>query len=204
MKPWRSLILALALLQVGPAVAELDPAPDRLGIYFDLEEFSQFSQAYGAYILVPAYIVLANPTFPQVRRWEASLGIVGDPTLLNVDFAGGGINSGSDTEYLVHLDTPLVCGTATLLATVNFLFTPDFYSSCLYLGGAAQPSLPGDLPVVWPEDDAPVQVEPTVLFDNGVGAILGSSEIIIGYPHFCETVVEDRQIDWGAVKALYR
>jgi len=203
-----TLLVAIGLLLAQPAPGDIyDPEPNKLGIYFDLE-FEGWYPCASATVgtMVTAYIILTNPTFGTLHRWEAAIRST-DGLLLSTSesIEGGGVNtSGSTLEFVVSYDAPIATEPVTVLATVQLFFI-DLSASCLILTGVSNPSLPEDLPLVWPEVENPTVIQTTELYSNGVVASLwycgGLPE---SPPDHCGQVVGVVKQNWGTLKSTYR
>lgn len=180
------VLLVLVLLAAGAARAVVDPDPDRLGLYFD--ENADITDIY-TFELLPAYLILTNPTFPAVKgiecclEWDESA-----CAFLNMMLPTGGMNLGDYHNLVMGLTTPLTTSDATVMATYNLLPTG---MSTFTLTAAQPPSIDGDLPVVVDGDDNMFQIGVSGGAGNACAVVNGGSG-------------DSQSRTWGDVKSLYR
>ena len=86
MKPMTFMIVALFLILGVPGFADpIDPDPDGMSVYFDLEATTyalyvdDWEPAIGAGPTIPAYLMITRPeppySFPGIQAWEAHIEI---------------------------------------------------------------------------------------------------------------------------------
>lgn len=195
------LVLLLAGVLSAPASAVLDPTPDTIGIYFDLNA-DQNS------LLVPssapffAYAILTNPTGAQVSAFELSYRVEIAPAMtpylfrlnLVVGWAGSLI---PEPIYDVFADeimygaaTPLPTTEATVLVQWSYMLLAPMIVG-LHLGPTTVEQGGGGILAYYPETD-PV---PMTL-------ISGSPDIPVAVIN--ELVDPVTPTSFGTFKALYR
>ncbi|HPF34896.1 MAG TPA: hypothetical protein P5571_06410 [Candidatus Krumholzibacteria bacterium] len=196
----RRRALAVLLLLVSTSVgAVVDPAPDKVGLYFDETGDRVCEEAWDVFTFFSARILLTHPTMDAVAGFDATLHSA-DGELLFLDPApgpGGEITVDGNAIH-VRFPTPLPTREATLLAEVDLVYMDG--DECLYLAGVDG--------AAWPRlllaDGTAVEVEPTSFLGNGVEAVLGVCATIIGEPLPCEVAVANKRVSWGGLKARYR
>ena len=157
------VVLLLACLVASSAFAQIDPDPNSIGIYADLE-------AYVPGILptpnVPfnLYLILTNTDAPSISAYEVGYENVvevpvGSPGLvfrLGSSIANGvvsGLDLGDSSDilagdHIVGLASPLVAGPATVLHSWQYMFTTNEVKMTMFISSASQSSLPGIYPVI--------------------------------------------------------
>jgi len=199
------LVMVLTCFVASSAWAVVDPDPDMLGIYFDLN-------ADDNCITVPsntpffAYLILTNSTAPAINAYEFSFvncvcaGIENLFFMLASNIAHNvvaGVDVGSHTalegQYIVGLAEALPTTEATLLHSWEFMMGAVLPVQ-MYIGPTTVPSLPGGLPVVQ-------NAEGSILMT--VGTSTGGPEIPVATMN-TDCVVATENLTWGDIKALYR
>ncbi len=137
-------ILCTVALIAGPAAHA--QGTDRVGVYFDPAYTSNEIHPDNIPGIVPAHIVLKNPTAAGgVGGWECWLRIDGPALLAGTDYAGNALNVETPPVFLVGIaDPPLPGGNEVLLATVN-LFVTEPEPVVLSLQPLYRSSLPGEM-----------------------------------------------------------
>jgi hypothetical protein len=185
------------------AFAARDPAPDRIGIYFDTNA-DRSTTTVPTFMLDTAYIVVTNPTFPSLYRLEASIRAPQSSVFwIAADVAGGGTNTATLPEFAVTYEARYPTQPVTILATVTFLVA-QAGPVCLVLAGISSSAIPGDLPVVWTSPEIALAIEPSRLYANGVAASINDDTWPAPYLPYCEDVVATESRSWGVLKSLYR
>jgi hypothetical protein len=184
-----------------PALAVVDPTPDTIGIYFDLDA-DQNSLIVPPSVPFSAYAILTNPTEAQVSAFELSYRVEIAPAMtpyffrlnLVVGWAGSFI---PEPIYDVFADeimygaaTPLPTTEATVLVQWQYMLLAHMIVG-LYLGPTTTQPGGGGVLAYYPETD-PV---PMTL-------ITGDPEIPVAVIN--ELVDPVTPTSFGALKALYR
>ncbi len=196
-------IVLLLLCKASLVSAIVDPEPNRIGMYFDLGADIMCTAMPSPFPSTNVYIILTNPTYTTVHGWEASIHSTGDSIAIEgTCFAPGSVNTGDGSEFIVTFDIPMVTTTTTILAIVTLV--PNATEECLFLTGVEHPSFPSTKPLVWFNDEPGLEIQPSHALPNGVGAIIGTCNSLIGLPIPCEEVVRASQVQWGVLKSLYR
>lgn len=97
------LSLALVLILSTAATAQIDPSPDRIGIYFDEDAIGSCTWTTTPYEEVTAYLVLTNPSLDgNWRNWGARIWTTG-PALAPSWFVHGFDSDYSETGFTVGM-----------------------------------------------------------------------------------------------------
>jgi len=199
------LLATIGILLAQSAFGDIyDPEPNKLGLYF-IGEFGEWRQCANSSpsTIVTAYILLTNPTFSSLHKWEAAIRQTNGLLIsLGESIEGGGVNSGSELEFVVSYETPISTESVTILASVDLFWF--HHPGCLILTGVSNPSLPEYLPLVWPEEGSPMVIQTTKMFPNGVVATLNGCGTIPEEPEPCSQVVGTVKQNWGTLKSTYR
>ncbi len=143
MRKWIALACLVSLAISGSALAQVDPDPDGIGMYFDLEATQYCLDFSGGQVFV--YLLMTNCSQSSgISGWEAHVTY----TVPAGDFETGwvlptgSLNVSSAPDFVVGLGTPHPYESAILLATYGILVfntsTMDFY-----VGPCNTPSIPG-------------------------------------------------------------
>jgi hypothetical protein len=113
-------VFAVALIASG-AMAQVDPDPDGIGVYFDVAGLTYETATAAPFQQVTAYLLITNPTAPAgVSGWEAV-----------VDVTGGAV------------------GASWVLAAGLNVTTAPIFQVGIGLGAAALPAAPAVLLATW-------------------------------------------------------
>ena len=193
MKTWVVFLAMAAMLAFGNAWAQVDPAENGIGIYFD-EGATINCDSPGAVGPVDMFLCLTNITTPGgVSGWECRIDITEGFFILNMVLRGSAVNAATPPEFTVGLAQPLPWSPVIVVADMTVgLFTPDTVE--LYIGPTFNPSIP-DVPVFADGDD-PSNLLP-------LSQSTGGADIpVMVMNGDCPVANEDET--WGSVKALYR
>ncbi len=186
------------------AIAQIDPDPDGMGIYFDTGATSFCIETTGAYQPITVYLMVTNQSVsePSILAWEAKLIVEGNPTVAiptGWTLTTGAQNFGTGNEYIVGTTLPPLAftGTATVLASITLS----------YLGIEVGPY--GTFAVA--------RVPGSTSFADG-----GGYSAAVGFPTACQPIfgtwntasawinggencftVANEDMTWGDVKTLY-
>lgn len=146
------VVLLMVSLMATSAFAVVDPDPNMIGVYFDMNADSISTPAT---MNVPffAYVMLTNPTYAEISGFEAAYSVqvpLGFESLffrLNEDLQGGlnvavG-NTATAGEYIVGWPAPRPTSPATVLVSWQLMLLSTF-SADIFLGPTTAPS--GDNP----------------------------------------------------------
>lgn len=199
------LVLVLSCLMAFSASAVIDPDPDMLGIYFDLEADNNCITV-AANTPFFAYLILTNSTAPAINAYEFGFMnciCAGNETLFFMLASNiahnvvAGVDVGSHTalegQYIVGLAEPIPTTVATLLHSWEFMLGAVLPVQ-MFIGPTTVPSLPGGLPVVQ-------NAEGSILMT--VGTSTGGPEIPVATMN-TDCVVAAENVTWSDVKVLYR
>lgn len=128
----RLLVLGLTLLMAGSAMAQVDPDPDGIGLFFDGAYTNRCGSAASG--MLPLYLVASNLSNGAngLAGWEAQVSFDGAGVMfLNALLAGQGpINLYTAPEFQVGLGLPMEAAPNLLLATINYFVmapTPAYF-----------------------------------------------------------------------------
>lgn len=138
------LVLGLLLLMASTAMAQIDPDPNGIGVFFDQAGTIRCGQATGGMLSV--YVIASNISCPGgIGGWEANV-TMNAPGLmyLSAVLAGTGpINLYTAPEFQVGLGVPMGYAPNMLLATVNY-FVMAGTPGTFFVGPIVHPqSIPG-------------------------------------------------------------
>lgn len=184
------------------AFAVIDPDPDMMGIYFDLNA-DENCLTIGASIPFNAYLILTNPTSSGITAYEFGLEVVIPEGMISRIFRLAdtsycynecfpnypGILGG---DYIVGLPAPCPGGPATVLHLWQYMLL-EVMPVELYIHAPSTPSIPGELPIVLTEDGVLMQVG---LSTGGPGIPVATVNT--------DCVVGVEEANFGSIKALYR
>lgn len=116
------LVLGLTLLMASTAMAQVDPDPNGIGLFFDMGTYTTRcgSAASG---MLPLFLVASNIETPGgLGGWEAQVRLNGAGLMfLSAVLAGQGpINLYTAPEFQVGLGVPMDFAPNLLLATINY------------------------------------------------------------------------------------
>lgn len=199
------VVLLLASLVATSAFAQIDPDPDSMGIYFDLGATDN-CWSTGASIPFFAYLVLANPTAPEINAYELGMELVVPAGMEGMVFrlastiangAVSGVDVGENDalggDYIVGLAAPLPASDVLVLHSWQYMVLAVFPVE-MYIGASSAPSIDGVFPVV----------------QNAQGSILYQTALSTGGPDFpvatvnTDCVVGVEEASFGSVKSLFR
>ena len=199
------LVLLLSCLVAVPAFSVVDPDPDMLGIYFDLNADDNCLTVGTTPFF--AYLILTNPTAAAINAYEFSfLNCICTGTdqyffMTSSNIANGavegldvGVHDKLGGDYIVGLAEPVMTTPATILHSWQYLCTA-IQPIRMFLGPSSVPSLPGGLPVVQDADDLSLMT---------VGLSTGGPDIPVATINDEDCVVAVDHCTWGEVKALFR
>jgi hypothetical protein len=199
------VVLLLASLIATSAFAVIDPDPDMMGIYFDLNADNNCLTSPSG-VPFNAYIVLTNTTAPAINAYEVGLDVVvpaglgGSLFRLSSTIANGvvsgvdvGTNGPLGGDFIVGLASALPAQPALVLHAMQYL---PFAAMSIefYIHETSAPSIPGVYPVV----------------QNANGSILMQVGQSTGGPEFpvatvnTDCVVGVEETSFGSVKSLFR
>ncbi len=192
----------LMFLITGSAVAVVDPDPNSLGVYFDLNADVNYLDV-APNTVFSAYIMLTNPTWDNILAFEFGYELVVPagmegmifrlatilPPTVNPNIFPGFLRG----EYIYGISFPYPINEATVLVEWQILIVAPMTIE-FFLGPSSIPGLPGGLPVIMNADE--------VLMSVGVSSgdvNLSVAEINTGYQP-----VTVESATWGDVKSLFR
>jgi len=188
------VVLLLASMVVGSAMAApVDPDPNMLGLYGDVEATVTSGPAAGHYV----YVILTNPTVPYVNGVEFSVTPTGTvyflPPILweaaNTLPIDSSVPGGAMSVACAWNSTPLPTSEATVLCALNIL---PIGPNDLTLGACLVPSGGITTPAILDEAGEVMQVGTST--NGGVSYAMGTGTEVVA--------VENVSLD--QVKSLYR
>ena len=119
-------ILVLFVCLAGGAVAQLDPGPDGIGIYFDMDATIFCTTTAAPFTSITAYLLITDPsTSEPITGWEARCWITGAPVAPSWSLANGVDLDPDPLIYDVSFDPVQPTGSTFLLATwTGFIMAP--------------------------------------------------------------------------------
>ncbi|MFH1842269.1 MAG: hypothetical protein ABIF77_03610 [bacterium] len=187
----------LCLLCLSNAIAQLDPFPDRIGMYFDADGLVVCHDFIGGPVTM--YLVLTECTAPSgVSGWECHVdySVPSGNFEMGWTLVGDAINVSTDPDFCVGLASPLPGAEAIVLATYGILvFTTE--EMWFRVREANLPSISG-YPCYAAGDDPGCLIALQPVCDDeanaGLNAGTGCS--------WC--IVPSTPTTWGQLKAQYR
>ncbi len=195
------VILLLVSLMATSAFATIDPDPDMLGVYFDLDAEDNCLEGVGPFVQFGAYVVITNPSAPEVHGLEFGYTInTSDPSvfrLLNA-LPPGAVDLGDSSDwatgdYVVGLATPLLSSTAVVFVEWQFLLQVAEISMEFYLGPSVVESIADGLPAY--------EIGGSIL---PLGLSTGGVEYAVATVNTGICVVANEVESFGSVKSLFR
>ncbi len=190
------VLTAAALLISGNALAQLDPDPDGVGIYFD-------PCACGNCVTLPAgqhyaWLVITHPSAPAgILGWECRIETDGPLFVLNYEPEGLWINVDTPPSFVVGLAEPLInpyMFPTVVVMEITFQLVDVSAPAMFYLVPVFFPSMPGML--VYADGADP---ENLIEMRQSTG---GPGEPVAVINGDCPVATADAT--WGGVKNLYR
>jgi hypothetical protein len=194
----KKILVTLAIVCLaGTAMAQVDPDPDGIGMYFDLDATQYCLDYTGGPVSV--YLVLTNASEPTgISGWECHVTY----TVPAGDFEtgwvlpAGSLNVSTAPDFVVGLAAPAPWAPAILLGTYGILV---FATGSMewYVGPADTPSIPG-VPV-YAAGDNPGNLIPLQMVSGSPD--LPVAQLNIGCPG---DVIGTQQETFGSVKAMFK
>jgi hypothetical protein len=201
------VVLLMVSLMATSAFAVVDPDPDMMGVYFDLNADTHCTSA-GVNIPFFAYFCVTNPSAAAIDAYEfgyvmdVPVGFEGLIFRLATTIANGasqgvdvGVSGPLGGDVIVGLATPLPGGEVVVVHAMQYMLLADM-TVPVYLSASSSPSLPGGLPVI---QEAGGEL-------MTVGTSTGGPDIPVAMINddgtMCPVAVEADT--WGGLKSLYR
>jgi hypothetical protein len=197
MKTWYCLLALVISLSTGYASAQsIDPDPDHVGLYADLEATIPCDNPNVGQVSI--YLILTNCTSQGgIRGWECH--VISPPNVYFTGYtmAGQAINVLEGPEFAVGLLVPLPWSPAIRLATLNYFLIgdPDIW---LYLEpiSTVPPSIPDHMAYVDGDD---------VLLWKVMYPSSGSHyEPVFCFNCSCQDIIRIETATWGKLKSMFR
>lgn len=192
------VISLMLLMSAVPALAQLDPDDDGIGVYFDPCACVQcLSLDVGEQL---AFLVITHPTSPQgVGGWEAKVWLDGPAVITNFELLGNAINVATRAnEYIVGEAYPLInpfTYPAVVVARIHFVMLDVASPVNFWIDGVYFHSLPYRAPAYLDGSDYDIIKE----LRQSTGGVEFPVATING-----ECAVAVDPATWDGVKALYR
>jgi hypothetical protein len=205
------VVLFLACVVATSAFAVIDPDPNSIGIYFDLNADTNCSDQS---VSVPfmAYLILTNTTAPTVSAYEVGYLNVGpgpgqlfrlSSLIANGDMTGLDLGENGDPmmgDHIVGLSSPIPGNPATVLHSWNYMLLAQVGME-MYISAASQSSLEGPFPVI-------LNANGNILFNafhstGGPPTPDGDPGIPVATVNG-DCVVGTEAVSFGSVKSLFR
>lgn len=192
------VVILLVSLMATSAFAVVDPDPNMIGVYFDVDA-NVNSAPQGVFALFDMYVILTNPTMPQIDAFEFKYDMVGPNVIKNtqtlpagaLDVGAGGQTAASGS-IIAGLATPLDCTPATILVSWTY-YVLALDPLEIFIGASEPSSMPGGLPVIQ-EAGGDLMT---------VGTSTGGPGIPVAVVNGDAPVAVESNT-WGGVKSLYR
>jgi hypothetical protein len=201
------VVLLLASLVATSALAVVDPDPNSIGIYFDL---NADDNCYFVGPSVPffAYLILTNTDAPLVSGYEVGYEFTGPGpgqlfrlSSLIANGAVDGLDLGNSADpmvgdHIVGLASPLVTSEATVLHAWQLMLLAEVGME-MKIGPiiSGEPSIPGPYPVV-------LNADTQTLFQAFQSS--GDPLLPVATVNIIDCVVGVEEASFGSVKSLYR
>lgn len=194
------VVLLLVSLMATSAFAVIDPDPDMLGVYFDMNADNNCLDI-GPSIPFFAYVTITNPSAAEVHGLEFGYTVVPPAGLEGMIFRlgnalpAGSVDLGNNTnllsgDYVVGLASPLVGAPAVQFVTWQFmLLTPMTVE--IFLGPSVVPGIPG-----FPGYEIGGSIQ-------SLGTSTGGYDIPVATVNG-ECVVSVEETSFGSLKSLFR
>jgi hypothetical protein len=199
--------VGVALMLLATVVAASDVESDLLGWYFDVDGTYSAGEATPG-VPVDVFLVLSSPTVGEIVGWEASYAIEtisGTAYELGSEVLHGGINALDGWSFSVTYDTPLPCVGPTVLASITLLGMTAQEQHCITLHSVENPTIPGELPVLYLPEGGSMQVQISTFEDSNSSAWFGALYACVPdpCPNPCIGVVESGAVSWSSLKGLF-
>ncbi len=198
------VLLGLVMFVATSAFAVVDPDPNSVGIYFDMEA-DTFCAPLTAFVQFELYVIATNSTYDTFYGFETRIDPVsnsgGKPVVISKTPVTPGA-SGSDLygELMYGFTAPVSAAPAQVLCTlVMGVYDPAITSIDFYLRTVAQSSMPElGLPILL--------VQPTEMVNFGTSAGFDEMGELLPVAQMGDAcgVVDVEGSTWGSVKSLYR
>jgi hypothetical protein len=195
--------LLVVCLVATSAFAVIDPDPDMMGIYFDLDA-NDNCLTISPSIPFNAYLILTNPTPSGISAYEFGLEVVIPAGMENLVFRLAnypywgpspgfpdypGLLGG---DYFVGLASPVPASPSTVLHVWQYMLLSPVWME-MFIHSTSEPSIPGELPIVLTDEGILMQV----------GLSTGGPDIPVATVNR-DCVVGVEGASFGSVKALFR
>ena len=188
------LLLLVTMLVATSAFAVLDPEPDRMGLYFDLEADVSCLEDVAPFSTHDMHLILTRPTADMIYGFEAGHTMDGQGLILGLTFA-------VPNNFWYELPDNIFCGygapqptsLATLLVTFNVMYLDTYLGPLNFtLHGTTPSSMDPAYPTILLSDGVLISTPtstpygPTAQFNGGC------------------TVVSTEKVSFDSIKSLYR
>jgi hypothetical protein len=187
---------AALLLHASGAAAQIDPNPDGIGIYADLEA-TQTSVSADPGVPFEVYLVITRPSNSSgIMGWECGIDVPDNATIWGWNVAGDHwLNGGSPPEFEVGYGIDPLPSTDVVLLMTFIVYLSDENPAEFYIHECR--AVPG------------LYDEPGYIASDDIGTLipLHPWPRVQGEPAFKindGTATPTLPATWGAVKALYR
>lgn len=193
----------LMIFLAGSAGAVVDPDPNSLGVYFDLNADINYLDV-ASDIEFWAYVTLTNPTWDHVKAFEFGYELVVPAGMEGMIFrladtlppTAVTVGPSPDVlqgEYIIGMGIPYPTSEATILVEWKFLTIAPMPIE-FHLGPSSVPSVPDGLPAIQNADN---EIIPVGISSGDVN--LPVAEVNTGHQP-----VGVENATWGGLKSLYR
>jgi len=203
MKSTIAAMLLISLVSASALACVPADGPDVISIWFEIDDYyTNCIEDVEPNSFVPIYLILSGITRPSVAGWEVAFDFTpGSGAIIDVIYAGGGINFADEPSFIVGLSEPLETPAeqCLVLAEMSYLF---FAGVTDWFGGPTEPATIPLTPAYVNGEDltdvVPCQfVWPEYINDEGWTTIPIAS--ING-----ECTVATETQSWSTIKSMYR
>ena len=184
------VVLMLAMLIDGSAFAVIDPDNNMLGMYLDLDA----NVVCGPAAQSNLYVILTNPTYPEVNGVEFGFDVVGGPMYaLSTTWPPEAVAIGGFAGNRGDWATGFAAIPTTEATVVCTMLVLPLGPTSIVLGANAIPSASPDLPAILVFGD---------VTEVGLSTGVGNPAVALGTA--CEDIVATEKASFDSLKSLYR
>lgn len=185
--------MLIILFMTTSAYGIIDPEPNRIGIYFDLDADAPCLEEIGPFTTHTAYIIFTRPTTPAVLGIAIGYSTMGSGMITSVMFPDDNPSIQPVGSISLTYLYPIVTTDTTVLVTFQtFYMGPANEPWTLYLHGHEATNDPK-----YPDIINADMVQKTILISAGIDGPTAQINGICG-------VVAGEKISFEGIKALYR
>jgi len=184
------VVLMLAMLVASSAFAVIDPDDNMLGMYLDMTADTVCGPAGQSNV----YVILTNPTYPEVNGVEFGFDVIGGPMyVLSTTWPADAVAIGGFAGNRGDWATGFAAMPTTEATVVCTMLALPLGPASIVMGANAIPSASPDLPAIL------VFGEVT---EVGLSTGIGNAALALGTA--CEDIVATEKASFDSLKSLYR